>query len=374
MSKNPDEPHKANILVVDDQPDNLRVLSSMLKERGYSVRKALSGHMALTACQTEPPDLVLLDINMPEMDGYEVCACLKADEKTRDISVIFISVLDDVFDKIKAFRVGGIDYITKPFQTEEVVIRVENQLTIKQLQIRLKQKNRLLEEQNALLLQEIEKRRLTEAALQKANEQLKQLACSDSLTGISNRRYFDEYLQREWQRAAREQIPLSLILGDIDYFKSYNDTYGHQAGDDCLKQVAGAIRRAVKRPADLVARYGGEEFAVLLPNTSSAGAVHVAQMIQLEVQRLNIVHSPFCASKHITLSLGISTIIPSPQILPAVLISDTDKALYEAKAQGRNQYCTYHRSDQTVLHPPGELWNAGQTSICLNRENITDLT
>lgn len=340
MSKNPDEALKGNILLVDDRPDNLRVLSSMLTAHGYHVRKVLSGQMALATCQKLPPDLVLLDINMPDMNGYEVCTYLKADAKTRDIPVIFISVLDDVFDKVKAFKAGGADYITKPFQFEEVIARVDNQMIVKRLQVGLQEKNRLLEQQNALLLEEIEKRRRAEAALQKANKKLQELACSDSLTKIANRRLFDEYLQREWQRSAREQIPLSLILGDIDYFKSYNDTYGHQAGDDCLKQVAQAITRAVKRPADLVARYGGEEFAVILPNTSSNGAVQVAQKIHSEVQRLKIVHSRSSVSDYITLSLGTYTIIPNPEFSPAVLIANTDRLLYQAKERGRNQYCT----------------------------------
>lgn len=339
MSKNIDELPKANILVVDDRPDNLRVLSTMLSKQGYHVRKALNGEMALTACEATPPDLILLDINMPGMDGYEVCQHLKGSEKTRDVPVIFLSVLDDVWDKVKAFRVGGVDYITKPFQIEEVAVRVENQLTVQRLKLDLQEKNRLLETQNTLLLEENEKRRRAEEALQRANEQLQRLVVMDSLTEVANRRHFDDRLQQEWQRSAREQVSLSLILCDIDYFKFYNDTYGHLAGDACLKQVAGAITRAVKRPADLVARYGGEEFAAILPNTNFQGAVHVAQRIQLEVLRLQIVHASSCDNHYITLSQGIASTVPSYQASPDVLIADADKALYEAKQQGRNRYC-----------------------------------
>lgn len=332
---------KGNILVVDDRPDNLRVLSSMLREEGYHVRKALTGSMAITACQTRAPDLILLDINMPDMDGYQVCQQLKSSEKTRDIPVIFLSILDDILDKIKAFNVGGIDYITKPFQFQEVVVRVENQLTIQRLKNKLQEKNRILEEQNSVLLEEIEKRRCAEIALQKANEKLQHLACLDSLTQIANRRYFDECLQREWLRSAREDIPLSLILGDIDYFKYYNDTYGHIAGDICLKQVAQAITWAVKRTADLVARYGGEEFAIILPNTSYEGAVEVAKRIQFGVQQLKILHSLSTVSNYITLSVGIASRVPSYQESPEVLIDESDRALYQAKEQGRNRYCTF---------------------------------
>lgn len=350
MSKSPVEPPKGNILVVDDTPDNLRVLSSMLTKRGHTVRKALNGQMALTACQTVLPDLILLDINMPGMNGYEVCAFLKSSENTWNIPVIFISVLDEALDKVKAFSVGGADYITKPFQIEEVLARVENQLTVRRLQISLQDRNRLLKEQNALLLQEIEKRRRAESALQKANEKLQLLADYDSLTGIANRRHFDEYLEREWKRSSRDKLHLALILCDIDCFKLYNDTYGHQAGDNSLKQVAGAISRAVKRPADLVARYGGEEFVALLPNTDFDGALRVAESIHLEVRQLKIIHAQSSVSDYITLSAGIATTVPSHKELPAALISAADKALYQAKKRGRNQSCavTLDRSA-----PPG---------------------
>jgi diguanylate cyclase (GGDEF)-like protein len=339
MSKSPLDPPKGNILVVDDTPDNLRVLSSMLTKRGHTVRKALNGQMALTACQTILPDLILLDINMPGMNGYEVCTFLKISEKTCNIPVIFISVLDDTLDKVKAFSMGGADYITKPFQVEEVLARVENQLTVRRLQISLQERNRLLKEQNALLLQEIEKRCRAEEALQKANEKLQLLADSDSLTGIANRRNFDEYLHREWQRASRDKLHLALILCDIDCFKLYNDTYGHQAGDNCLKKVAGAISRAVKRPADLVARYGGEEFAALLPNTDFKGAVRVAESIHLEVQQLKIIHAKSSVSDYITLSAGIASTVPNHTESPAALIRAADKGLYQAKDRGRNQSC-----------------------------------
>lgn len=347
MKSHSDESPKGNILVVDDIPDNLRFLSSILKKQGYCVRKALNGYLALIACEAVPPDALLLDINMPDMNGYEVCAALKANQHTRDIPVIFISVLDDVLDKVKAFSVGGVDYITKPFHPEEVVARLENQLTLKRLQSKLEEqnclleeKNWLLEEQNAQLLREISKRQDVEKALQQANEKLQALACIDNVTGVANRHHFEDSLQREWQRSAREKLPISLILCDIDYFKTYNDTYGHLAGDTCLKQVARAIAHEVKRPTDLVARYGGEEFAVILPNTNFRGAVRVAQNIQLAVQRLRIIHLGSSVSDFLTLSLGIASIVPCDRQSPKVAIALADKALYRAKEQGRNRYCT----------------------------------
>lgn len=177
-----------------------------------------------------------------------------------------------------------------------------------------------------------------QTALQTANQQLASIAFLDGLTQIANRRRFDEYLSLEWRRLTREAAPLSLILCDVDYFKRYNDTYGHQAGDACLHQVARAISRAIKRPADLVARYGGEEFAVVLPNTNASGAVHLASAIHKEVQQLLIPHTSSSAGEYVTLSLGVSSTIPQKEISPEVLIAVADKALYEAKEQGRNRF------------------------------------
>jgi diguanylate cyclase (GGDEF)-like protein len=331
--------NNGNILIVDDQLDNLRVLSIILTKEGFQVRKAINGQMALVAIKTLPPDVILLDINMPDIDGYKVCERLKADQETRDIPVIFISVLDDVLDKVKAIKIGGADYITKPFQFEEVVARVQNQLTIRKLQIKLQEKNRQLLEQNALLRAEIEKRIQMEAALQTANEKLQQMVWLDSLTQVANRGYLDDYLQREWLRSSRNQACLSLILCDIDYFKSYNDTYGHIAGDHCLKRVAQAIRNAVLRPADLVARYGGEEFAVVLPRTNFYGAVEVVKNIRLQVEELKIPHSSSFISEYLTLSMGIASKVPSHSSSPETLIEASDRALYQAKLHGRNSYC-----------------------------------
>ena len=226
---------KSNILVVDDTPDNLRVLSSIFKVRGYEVRKALDAKVALIACEKLLPDIILLDINMPEMNGYQLCEYLKTRKETQEIPIIFISALTDALDIVKAFKCGGSDYITKPFQVEEVVVRVENQLTLQRLRMELKK-------QNSRLREEIKKRRYAEQALQEANEKLHQIACLDGLTAISNRRHFNDCLNREWLRAAREQFSLSLILCDVDYFKLFNDAYGHLAGDTCLHQIAQQLK------------------------------------------------------------------------------------------------------------------------------------
>ncbi len=337
---------RGNILVVDDIPDNLDVLCSLLTRKGFQVSVADSGEIALQMIEEATPDLILLDICMPQMDGYEVCQVLKKNPDTRDIPVIFISALDEVLDKVKAFRVGGVDYITKPFHMAEVLARVNSHIAIHQLQ-------RQLEEQNNLLRQEIRDRQAAEAALQTANQELQRLAHMDGLTQVANRRNFDSTLAQEWRRLAREQHPLSLILCDVDFFKRYNDTYGHQVGDDCLRNIASAISIALKRPSDLVARYGGEEFAVILPNTPLQGAHHVAKEIQVAVRALGMAHVGSQVSKFVTLSIGIATVIPQSRFSPMSLVAAADRALYQAKLEGRDRICTeevqYQAKDAIVL-------------------------
>ncbi|MDX2256146.1 MAG: PleD family two-component system response regulator [Pseudanabaenaceae cyanobacterium bins.39] len=318
------------ILVVDDTAPNLHLLLTMLSRKGYNAKGISNGAQALVSAQTENPDLILLDINMPDINGFQVCEQLKALEVTADIPVIFISARDEVLDKVKAFEVGGVDYITKPFQIAEVLVRVENQLTLRRLQ-------KQLQAQNELLKQEIHHRKLAEELLKEANTRLGQLVNLDGLTQLANRRCFDEYLEQEWQRSAREQLPLSLIMCDIDFFKNYNDTYGHVAGDECLRKVASAVKGAVRRPADLAARYGGEEFIVVLPNTDTEGALAVTQTIKKDLEDLKIPHDASLVSEFVTLSMGTMTLIPHVGSEPSLLLTAADYALYRAKELGRNQ-------------------------------------
>ncbi len=607
--------YTGDILVVDDQPDNLRVLSTLLKRYGYKVRRVINGQLALNVARIHPPELILLDIMMPGMNGYEVCRCLRAEKVTSDIPVIFLSALNESFDKVRAFEVGGVDYITKPFQWEEVLARINNQLKFirqkkqlldeiesrKKVDIELReneQKYRDLVEtsqniiwsvdchgkvtfineasnliygyspgevlgkkltefclesyvkkddemiqdilsgkkilhyetihvsktgrqlymmlngmpiQNTIgqitgaqgtiydftylkqseLWQQMQSRVLThiisghsirqilteltvqvqqiypnyficiflirkkqeslyllttsnpiqswisslkniaisldsdpagksaylgervvvddlgentglfcsqrsllfhqvkacwsqpffsdrgkvlgvlsiylneprspenreveilesaaklaaiaiehkrsEEELKQANEKLQRLANLDGLTQVANRYRFDEYLLREWRKIQREQQFIALILLDIDYFKLYNDTYGHLAGDDCLKSVAQAISRVVKQEGSLVCRYGGEEFAVILPNTNLEHARQTALLIQQAIENLKIPHKTSEVSDYITVSLGVTSFIPSPGLNPETLIHTADLGLYRAKAQGRNQ-------------------------------------
>ncbi|MBE9117928.1 diguanylate cyclase [Lusitaniella coriacea LEGE 07157] len=325
-----------DILVVDDTPANLNLLTQMLSERGYTVRVAPNGHLALKSIRSCQPSLILLDIKMPDLTGYQVCARLKIDEATRDIPIIFISALDEVIDKVKAFEMGAVDYITKPFEPVEVLARIKSQLRLRSLQLQLQQ-------QNLRFQQEIKERHKAEAKLQKANLKLTRLANSDGLTQVANRRLFNIILSLEWVKLRQAGRPLGLVLCDVDYFKSYNDIYGHLAGDDCLRQIASSLRRAVKQPNALVARYGGEEFAILLPNNSIAQAVRVAESIRDRVRQLSIPHKGSQVSQYVTISLGVSSMIPVPHKAPELLIDSADRRLYAAKQSGR---------DRAIAHEP----------------------
>ncbi|BAU67017.1 response regulator receiver modulated diguanylate cyclase [Stanieria sp. NIES-3757] len=321
---------QGEILVVDDQPDNLLLLSTMLTMEGYQVREVISGKLALRVVKATLPDLILLDINMPEMSGYEVCQQLKADSDTKDIPIIFVSASHYALDKVKAFNCGGNDYITKPFQMEEVSVRIKNQLAIRRLQVELTAKNTDLEN-------EIRHRQKIEGELLKLNQQLKILATVDGLTKVANRYYFDEMFEREWRQSNREKSSLSLILCDVDFFKNYNDYFGHQAGDLCLKQVAQAISEVVQRPMDLVARYGGEEFVVLLPQTPAASALQLAEKIRHKVHKLNLYHPLSATSDRVSLSLGVAGIVASSKHSKEQFLAIADQALYQAKQLGRNR-------------------------------------
>ncbi len=350
-----------DILIVDDEPKNLTVLREMLVKEGFTVRPALSGALALHAVEAKQPDLVLLDIMMPDMDGYEVCRQIKDRPEHAAIPVLFISALDDTKDKVRAFEAGGQDYISKPFQFQEVLARVRTHLRLRDLQT-------ALEAQNKQLRLEITARERAQAALaeanaslQTANQELDRLARQDFLTGLANRRLFDDFLEREWKRLAREREPLALVFMDIDFFKQFNDTYGHSQGDTCLKRVAQAISRSLKRPADLAARYGGEEFAVVLPGTDAKGAQEVAETIRHRIAGLAIPHSGSQAAAHVTISLGIAVVTPEAvgggedakaenedggmSSGVASLIQAADAALYEAKTSGRNRTCCAAVSD-----------------------------
>lgn len=251
--------------------------------------------------------------------------------------------------KAGIFRDHDLEPLTH-FATQAAVF-IENAILNDDLEAQVRARTTKLSETNVLLTQEVAERTRAEDALQRANLELHRLAVLDDLTQIANRRRFDEYLHYEWKRMMREQGPLSLILCDIDYFKLYNDTYGHQVGDQCLQQIAQGISRASKRPGDLVARYGGEEFAVVLPSTDLEGAVGVARRIQSEIQYLELTHAQSNVSEYVTLSMGASSTVPPPDSFPEMLLGAADQALYEAKSQGRNRTIT---SESESTQSPSE--------------------
>lgn len=512
----------SSILIADDEPHNLQVLSNILVAQGYRIRVADGGRMALAIAQTEPPLLVLLDIMMPDLDGYEVCQQLKADPSLAEVPVIFLSALTNITDKIQAFQVGGADYITKPFQVEEVLVRVRTHLTLRDRQAQLHRQNLhlqqeidkrrqaqqetqflleiirevsaaadfvtalqgfmqrvcqsmqwdlaeawisdaqdnpirlafvcsateiwnqgmqvscgtpelsdfyddtqkitlnpgwglvgrlwktqqsewlsdfnqvsdtvfvrraaalqaslrtafgiplLLDQQTvgvlvflsyasrapdppvmqlvntaAIELQGVLRRIRTEAALQAANQKLQRLSEIDELTQLPNRRVFNDTLNRTWRDCQRSHRCLALILADVDDFKAYNDWYGHPAGDDCLRQVAQALKTAIHNPnmnhPDLhpdvvVARYGGEEFAIIAPWLDQQAAFALAQTLAEAVRSLALPHRRSRVGNVVTLSLGVTAGIP-PAAPPQAWINAADAALYQAKQGGRDQAC-----------------------------------
>jgi len=290
------------ILVVDDAMENIQILHGALQEE-QEVLFALSGARALELARSQHPDLILVDAVMPDMDGYAVCAALRAAPETCDIPVIFVTALKTPEDETRALDAGAADFITKPVNAAVVRARVRTQLTVK-----------------------------------RQADALRALTLTDPLTGVANRRAFDERLEAEWRRCARAGLPVALILADIDHFKAYNDHYGHQAGDACLVQVAAALRRAAGRTHDLVARYGGEEFAILLPQLDALGAEGVARRLLNELAQLGLRHAASPTAPQLTMSMGLSSLVPRDAQGADTLVASADALLYQAKAAGRNRY------------------------------------
>jgi diguanylate cyclase (GGDEF)-like protein len=294
------------ILVVDDVVENVDVLFHLLKA-DYTLAAARNGLKALRMVEKRPPDLILLDIMMPEMDGYEVCRRLKEKNATRDIPIIFITSLSEAIDEARAFNLGAVDYITKPFQPIVVKARIRTHLNLKQ-----------------------------------KSDMLEAMVCLDGLTNIFNRRKFDRTLKQEWKRTFRNNRSLAMIMIDIDHFKLFNDHYGHIEGDECLKKVANVLHDALNRPGDFLARYGGEEFAVLLPETDMKGACHVAEKMRQIILDLKIANAQSTIAPYVSISLGVAVYQPSSDenfASPVDLIAAADSMLYAAKKNGRNQVC-----------------------------------
>jgi diguanylate cyclase (GGDEF)-like protein len=295
----------ASILIIDDDPASIQVLARLLGEMDEmgELRFALDGEEGLALARQAAPDLVLLDAGLPGLDGFEVCRRLKADADLASVPVIFVTAQHDTATELAGLSAGAVDCIGKPPLAPIVVARVRTQLRLKQLA-----------------------------------DELRRAALTDALTGLANRRRFDEQLEREWLRAQRQGAPLSLLMIDIDHFKAYNDRLGHRAGDACLREVAQAIAAQARRPGDEAARWGGEEFALLLPATDEAGARFIADSLVAAVVELGLPHagSSLCGGR-VTVSVGGCT-----QRTPgsaAALVEGADQALYLAKRRGRARAC-----------------------------------
>ena len=323
------------IVLIDDDQDSCLLIKTFLGSIYHKddIVEFFSGQAALeyfkldtlTAC-TQGVDLILLDVLMPGLNGIEVCTRIKRNNVFDDVPVLMVTASNELEFLADSFEVGAIDFINKPIRKIELLARVRSALRLR----------------NEVMMRRMREQELIELnlTLKKNNLMLEQLAIFDKLTGIHNRGHLDWVLDREWANAQRNQMPLSLIMIDIDYFKTYNDTYGHLGGDDCLRQVAQTLQTILKRKNDFIGRYGGEEFLVILPSVDHHDAMQLAEAFRTGIHALAIPHTQSKNAQVITISLGISTLTHfNDNDHPDLLIHCADQALYQAKASGRNQAC-----------------------------------
>jgi len=316
---------KARVLLVDDQLIIVEAVRRMLSDQpDVEFHYVTDAARALQVAQQLQPTVILQDLVMPEVDGFALIQQYRADEILRNVPVIVLSSKEDPKLKAHSFATGANDYMVKLPDRLELVARVRYHSSA--------HISRLQRDQAFMFL------RQSQRELAEANVQLQKLAALDGLTGIANRRRFDETLQLEWQRGQRDKQPLTLLLCDVDFFKRYNDSFGHQAGDLCLKKVAAVLTEHLKRPADLAARYGGEEFAIVLPETDLEGALVVAEACRRHMEALAI-ENPDAETElsSVTVSIGVASVVPSPKSTLEELIAQADRALYAAKRAGRNR-------------------------------------
>ncbi|MEO0988067.1 MAG: diguanylate cyclase [Cyanobacteria bacterium J06639_14] len=306
----------ANLLLVDDDVIVRNVLNLAMQRDGHQIVEAETGDACLALVKQNSPDIIFLDAKMPNMDGFTCCAHLKAALQKHCPPVIMITALEDEASVDRAFAVGATDYITKPLNTAVLRYRVRQILKEQELISQLTAINQHM------------------AA---TNSDLQQLVRIDGLTQLWNRRYFEEIFFKEWRRLARQRQPLGILFCDVDFFKQYNDHYGHLAGDLCLRDLSELLNGSILRSADVVARYGGEEFVILLPDTDAAGTQCVAQRIQTKINTAAIPHAGSKVASIVTLSIGGTCVVPDFTYHPEPLLEVADRALYKAKSQGRNQ-------------------------------------
>lgn len=324
----------AKVLIVDDRPENLLTLEGLLEQPGIEIIRANSGEEALAHMLDHDFALVLLDVQMPGMDGYEVAELMRGNKKTKHIPIIFVTAeVKGKAQVFKGYESGAVDYLFKPLDAHIFQSKVG-------VFIELFHHKEALEQKSLELDQKLAELEELQQQLEQTNEQLLLLSITDGLTGLLNKRQFNTNFTHEWKRAYRNKSPLSLIIIDIDFFKAYNDTYGHTKGDECLIKVAQAVSETVKRDVDLSARIGGEEFAIILPDTELKGAQFVAERVRSNVEKLAIQHEGSPVSDTITVSVGTASVVPTQKEDTVSLIKAADAALYKAKGDGRNVCCT----------------------------------
>lgn len=415
---------KANILVVDDTTVNLELLEVILDEHDYDVRTSISGEMALKSIEKKRPDLILLDIMMPGMDGYEVCRILKEDELLKDIPVIFLSAKGESVDKVNGFKLGAVDYITKPFDTEEILVRIKAHISIYFLQRELEQKIDIIDKYVITSSTDLSGT-ITEASEAFCNisgyskeeligkkhnilkhpdmrddfyikmweiivkegtwsgeiknlkkdgnyywvdsiisskydlngnvvgytsirhditdkKRIEELSITDQLTGLYNRRHFNDVFETEIKRAVRQSSFLSFVMLDVDFFKQYNDTYGHQEGDSVLTAIGATLEKSMKRSEDFAFRLGGEEFGIVFSTNGCESAELITEDVRKDIQNLQIEHKSSSASSVITISLGLVCVDFSKKANNSYDFDDlykiADDELYKAKEGGRNKF------------------------------------
>ncbi|MGB5157234.1 diguanylate cyclase domain-containing protein [Desulfobacterium sp. N47] len=334
------ERENANILIVDDRPENLIALEALLENPELNIVKALSGNEALGLVLEYDFALVLLDVQMPEMDGYETAKLMRGIKRSKNVPIIFLTAISgEQKHLLRGYEAGAVDFLFKPIEPNILMSKVK-------IFLELYNQKRLINDQSLELKKNIEELLLVKKELEKTNKILQDISSIDGLTSIPNRRCFDDFVNREWKSAVRKSTSLSFIMIDIDNFKAYNDNYGHQEGDECLKQIGKVLKEAVKRPQDLVARYGGEEFIAALVDTDPNGASTVAERICSKVKALNIPHAFSPTANIVTISMGIAGGIPNRESLPGSFITMADKALYLAKKEGRNQIRLFSETEE----------------------------
>lgn len=325
----------ARVLLVDDQIIIHEAFRRMMDGvEDVTLQYCSEPLRALSEAKNFKPTVILQDLVMPGMNGLMLLGQLRGDAATRSVPIIVLSTNEDPKIKSEAFAIGASDYLVKFPDRIELLAR-----------IRAHSRSYMAQQQRDAAYREL---RMLKVELERKNAELESLSCRDGLTGVLNRRAFDEYLNKEWLRSLRERTDLGLLLIDIDHFKDYNDNYGHQEGDECLRRVAFALGGGLKRPSDVVARYGGEEFAVILPDTKVEGGERIGEELRAGIERLHLDHDFSSVADFVSISVGVASIQPIPGQSPADLVRAADKALYEAKARGRNRCCAFS-GDQSIL-------------------------